>query len=66
LDIRMKITRRNLAKTLAAAGAVAGLSGRFAEDSANAETLTAAAWNGAKAQEPSKARVIATESMRGR
>ena len=40
----MKITRRNLAKTLAAAGAVAGLSGRFAEDSANAETLTAAAW----------------------
>lgn len=41
MGLQKKISRRSLAKTLAATGAVAGLSGWFGEDSATAEPLTA-------------------------
>lgn len=40
----MKISRRNLAKTLAATGAAAGLSGWMGKNFATAEPLTAAVW----------------------
>jgi alpha-D-xyloside xylohydrolase len=44
LSLQAKISRRSLAKTLAATGAAAGLSGWFGADSATAEPLTSSAW----------------------
>jgi alpha-D-xyloside xylohydrolase len=45
LSIPTKISRRSLAKTLAAAGAATSFSGWFGADSATAEPLTATAWS---------------------
>lgn len=45
MSIQRKISRRNLAKTLAATGAVAGLSGWTGAESSRAETTISAAWN---------------------
>jgi alpha-D-xyloside xylohydrolase len=45
LNVQRKISRRNLAKTLAATGAAAGLSGWFGTESSTAEAAISAAWN---------------------
>jgi alpha-D-xyloside xylohydrolase len=44
LSLQRKISRRNLAKSLAATGAAAGLSNWFGADSAAAQSLTASVW----------------------